>query len=174
MAISLHSTFDDYVQGTGRELAARVSSEEQAQQVTSRFERHNRFWKTVQFISLVTLVASLLTLWRVASRQLDSLTELWLGMILVSAFVGAISLDKVRRREAWLMLPISQHARLCEELYTAAQEDRTVRAYVSEVNASGRQLRIFDVAGANAAVVAAEAGAVAERQRQACVQLHSL
>lgn len=80
-----------------------------------------------------------------------------------------------------LQTALSDKPAYCRALLEAAEQHTEVREYVQSVNASGRQLRYFDLSGACAAYEDAKAKqsegqqeTVAAEERMTCAKLHSL
>lgn len=80
-----------------------------------------------------------------------------------------------------LQAKLSSKSAYCRSLLDAAEQNETVRKYVQKVNASGRQLRYFDLAGAQAALEENMAKTLedhraksAAEEKAACAKLHSL
>lgn len=79
-------------------------------------------------------------------------------------------LDKMVR----LCSPLSSEPKLCSKLRALASQSPAVTTYVQNITASGRQLRVFDVACANAVHGQEQARLSAQFGADACASLHSL
>ncbi len=93
---------------------------------------------------------------------------------LVLAVVGFAWGARLETSDDRLLTALSHYPGLCAQLKTLTQANEAAKAYVSAVNASGRQLRLFDVACANVKASDAARAALSAEQRQVCAELHSL
>ncbi len=159
-------------QASGRELLGCISSDAEADRKSALAHHRNRrvAWRlggalTGYFLMCCCLAVGLFP-------GLDGFAG-FLVVTLVLAGTWAYSARQMTY-VPYLLAPLSQNPELCRALIELTQRSPEVAHYVRSVNASGRQLRLFDIACANQIWEQAQVAHGAEADREVCRQLHSI
>ena len=160
------SEYENMDQLDGRRVGALVHSDADAEALLNKRSRWLRKlgWGFFAGLSLCIGLAHLVP--NVSSLQIVAMLSGLLALCSGAAWVSY----KLEDSQA---APLSVYPHLCEELASLTEQSPAVLKYVQKVNAKGRQLRLFDIACANA-VYAAEQSEKREARGSACAILHSL
>ena len=172
VTIELSRTEDALCQRKGRELGARLNSDQAVDAALLVVLTRSKNAARLTLLGFVVAVA-LCVLANCAADKMHGLVGPAFAVALLGGLVSfaiwLASFDMAR-----LHRPLSSEENLCSQLLALAEQSAAVRSYVGTINASGRQLRVFDIACVNAVYQSEQNLLVNQYGDTACATLHSL
>lgn len=171
--LSLSTSDNVYLQRTGRKLSSTMQTEAAAEEALQSIVRQRQITGRLALlgptvsVGLMVVAGNWLPVLQGRGTFIAALVSMLVGLLSMTVWLDTA--DELRLRA-----PLASDDNLCSQLMALAERSPAVRSFIAGVNATGRQLRVFDVAYANAANVAELRRESRTYAGAACAMLHSL